>query len=178
MTMHWIAGQTVGAGGAGNVVFSSIPQTFTHLQVRIFGRGTTSFTAGLSAYVQVNGDTTAANYTVHGLFGEGATVNPTFSLTAGTYSLQQVLGDSSAVAGTFGAAVFNILDYANTNKNKICKVLGGWDRNGGGRAAIGSGAWLSTAAINQVLVATDGNLVSGTRVDIYGITHNPLATGA
>jgi hypothetical protein len=175
--MHWIAGQTVGSGG-GNITFTSIPQTFTHLHIRIFGRGTASFTPGLAAYVQFNGDGTAANYNVHQLFGDGSSVATNAYLTAGTLSLPQVLADSSATSGIFGTAIFDILDYTNTNKNKISKASGGWDRNGGGRASVSSGAWLSTAAINQIYVGTDGNLVEGTRVDIYGINSNPIATGA
>jgi hypothetical protein len=176
--MHWINGSTVGSGGAANVTFTSIPQTFTHLQVRISGRGgNTSFSQGLSAYVQVNGDGTSANYYNHATFGEGASANPTFSLSAGTLSLQQVLADTSATAGIFGSAVFDILDYTS-NKRKVCKVVGGWDKNGAGRAAVGSGVWIVTDAITQVLVATDGTLGEGTRVDLYGITSNPIATGA
>ena len=175
--MVWIAGQTVGAGGPGNITFSSIPQTFTHLQIRIFGRGSTSFSQGLSAYVQVNGDGTAANYAVHGLFGNGSSAFSSAVTGAGTFSLQQALADSSAPANVFGVAIFDLLDYTSTTKNKVVRMIGGHDRNDSGRASMGSSVWLSTAAVTQLTVATDGAFTTGTRVDLYGITTSPV-TGA
>ena len=177
MSMVWIAGQTVGAGGASTITFSSIPQNFTHLQLRIFGRGTTSFSSGLSAYVFLNNDSTGANYVVHGLFGNGSGAFSTAILSSGTLGTQQVFADSSATSGVFGSVIYDFLDYTNTNKNKVSRSIGGWDGNGSGRVMLYSGAYLSTAAINQIQIATDGNLVAGTRADLYGITTSSV-TGA
>ena len=62
-----IATTTVGAGGASSVTFSSIPQTYTHLQLRYFGGNNAN--PGGSGFVSFNGDTTDANYYDHVLYG-------------------------------------------------------------------------------------------------------------
>ena len=69
-----IATVTVGAGGASSITFSSIPQGFQHLQVRLFAKGTSGSDGGTSALVQFNGDTTSGNYYTHQLYGDGSTV--------------------------------------------------------------------------------------------------------
>jgi hypothetical protein len=175
--MFHIAGQTIGAGGSSGVTFSAIPQTFTHLQIRVFGRGTTSFSAGLSAYFQLNGDGTGSNYAVHGLFGDGSSAFSSNATNAGTMSIQQALADSSAGANIFGVAIFDLLDYTNANKNKTARIIGGCDRSGSGRAILQSALYTPTSAITQIIVGTDGNFVQGSRIDLYGINSSSV-TGA
>jgi hypothetical protein len=68
-------------------------------------------------------------------------------------------------------------NITNTSKNKVSRSLGGFDTNGAGRVVLYSGLYLSTVAINQIQIATDGNLVAGTRCDLYGITTSQV-TGA
>ena len=59
-----IATVTVGSGGASSITFSSIPSTYTHLQLRIMG-----FTTGAVNYgIQFNGDS-GGNYSYHYLDG-------------------------------------------------------------------------------------------------------------
>jgi len=169
MSMFPIATKTLNSATS-SIVFNNIPQTFTHLQIRAFGRGDVSFSSGLSFYVQLNGDATAANYNLHALFGEGSSAYSSSSLSTGTLSLQQVFADLGATTGIFGVGICDLLDYTNTNKYKTARFIGGHDNNGSGRASFGSGCWFSTAAINQVTISTDGNLVAGTTVQLYGIT--------
>ena len=59
-----IATSTVGAGGAASIVFSSIPSTYTHLQIR----GIVRISAIAEMRMQFNGDT-ATNYSWHELSG-------------------------------------------------------------------------------------------------------------
>jgi hypothetical protein len=178
MAMTFIASQTISSNGS-NPVFSSIPQNFTHLQVRVFGRGMANFSDGLSLYLQFNDNTTSTNYQNHGLFGNGSSVSSTNNLNVGTIAAQQIFPDSSATANYFGFAICDILDYTSTVKNKVVKVVGGYDKNGGGRAMIYSGVWMPStpAAINKILVSTDNGFLSGSRIDLYGI-YSANATGA
>ena len=176
MSMFPIASQTVGSGGASSITFSSIPQTFTHLQIRGIGRGTTSFSAGLSYYMQFNGDT-GNNYISHQVYGDGSTASSQASALRGNTLASQVFADSSAGSNVFGDVIVDILDYTNTNKNKTIKVLGGFDNNGSGRVSLNSSLWLNTNAITSIVVSTDGNLVQYSSFQIYGIQSSP-ATGA
>ena len=64
---------TVGSGGASIITFSSIPSTYTHLQVRGIGRSTNAGSGVTQFYMQLNGDT-GANYSNHILYGDGGSV--------------------------------------------------------------------------------------------------------
>lgn len=176
MSMIWIGGQTVGAGNASQIDFTNIPQEYTHLQLRIFGRGNTSFSEGLSTYLFINNDG-ASNYSWHRMRGNGASVFSDNGSSVGVISIQATVGDTG-VSNVFGVSIIDILDYTNTTKNKTIKAVGGVDRNGSGNACLISGLWRSTSAINQVRVITDSTTwLQGTRVDLYGVTSSQV-TGA
>jgi hypothetical protein len=174
--MIWIGGQTVGSGNAAELEFTNIPQEYTHLQLRIFGRGNTSFSEGLSTYMFINNDG-GNNYSWHRMRGNGSSVFSDVGTSVGAISIQATVGDTG-VSNVFGVSIIDILDYANTSKNKTIRVIGGVDRNGSGNACLISGSWRSTAAVNQLRVITDSNTwLQGTRIDLYGITSSQV-TGA
>jgi len=96
-----------------SIVFSSIPQNYTHLQLRISCRSTTA--AGLSwSRLRMNGDSTNANYKGHQLYGDGTTAASTnFGSESGIAAFLTV--GSTGTANVFNAAIIDILDYNNTN---------------------------------------------------------------
>jgi len=142
-----IATTTVGSGGVSTVTFSSIPSTYTHLQLRVLARYSS---AGNTQYpIRFNSDT-GANYSDHNLRGNGA------SATAGADTSQNSIfvdriPSSSETSGVFGGLIVDILDYSNTNKYKTIRTLGGYDNNGSGTISLCSGLWQSTTAINTIL---------------------------
>ena len=162
-----IATTTVGSGNAASVTFSSIPQTFTHLQLRILMRGSSgSQNAG---FVRFNSDS-ANNYVNHQLFGNGSTITSNGGSSVSGCYIQKIPGSSDA-ASCFGVAVMDILDYKNTNKYTTTRYLGGDDLNGAGFAFLGSGLWLNTAAITSINIVTDGggDFVQYSHFALYGI---------
>jgi len=177
MSMFPIATSGVLTGNTAEINFSSIPSTFTHLQLRIYGRGTTSFSDGLTLYTRFNNDS-GSNYADHQLFGGGSSAASTAGTSKTQMDASQIFADSSATANIFGVAIIDILDYANTNKNKVIRTLAGWDGNSTkGRATIASGLWMSTDAVSAIKLFIDGNFVAGSRADLYGISTSN-ATGA
>ena len=64
---------TVGGGGSASVSFTSIPATYTHLQVRAIVRTTSASNPNL-AY-KLNNDTSNSNYRYHQIIGTGATIS-------------------------------------------------------------------------------------------------------
>jgi hypothetical protein len=144
-----IATVTVGSGGTGTVTFSSIPQTYTHLQVRFLARTNRAGNPTDTVRLAYNSDTSSSNYTYHEfggdgsgvyVYGSGAPERNAFSMTAA----------ATAASGVFGAGIADILDYTNTNKYKTHRNLGGADSNGSGRVGFVSGLWLNTAAITSI----------------------------
>jgi hypothetical protein len=130
--MRFITSQVLSSNG--NVVFSSIPQNFSHLQLRVVGRGLNSFSDGLTMYLTFNNNNTSTHYQNHGLWGNGSSASSINNLNVGLITVQQVFPDVNATANIFGVAITDILDYTSTTKNKTIRTIGGYDRNGLGRA--------------------------------------------
>ena len=164
-----IATVTVGAGGSSSISFSSIPSTFKHLQIRLIAR---SAFASNEDYVnlKVNSDTTGSNYARHLLYGTGASVAAAAS-TGSTITNLGEIAAANSTSGIFGAFVVDLLDYANTNKNKTIRSLGGDDRNGGGEIDFNSILWMNTNAISsiQLTTYTGNNFAQYSQAALYGI---------
>ena len=163
-----IATVTVGSGGASNVEFTSIPNTYTHLQLRIFADTNRTSATVASFNMQFNSDT-SANYSWHELYGNGTNIGVSTSSNA-SYCLLSRVGGSAT--NTFGSLVVDILDYANTNKYKTIKNLGGCDANGSGEVSFNSGSWRSTSAISSIkfTINYDATLITQySSFALYGI---------
>jgi hypothetical protein len=165
--MVWI-GSLSGAGA-----FANIPQTFTHLQMRICGRSTESGSV-VNMYARFSGDAGLV-YGGHSLAGDGS------ASSAGAYSGYDaweigVIPAAGATANVFGSHVIDILDYTNTNKFKTIRSILGYDANGSGNVSFRSGLWRNTSAITSISI-TYPPFATGSRIDLYGITSSQV-TGA
>lgn len=159
---------TVGSVGASSISFSLIPSTYTHLQIRGIGRLTNAVSSN-DANMRFNTDSTN-NYAHHHLYGSGASAS-----TPGTGSTTgQILVSYGGFPGTnttttaYSGFVIDILDYANTSKNKVVRGLIGYDANGSGELSEFSGLWMSTAAINQIDFS-GVNFAQYTQFALYGV---------
>ena len=142
---------TVGSGGASTVTFSSIPSTYTHLQVRYLTRTNRGDVQDLIRF-RFNSDS-GTNYAYHWLRGDGSTADAgNGTSTASPWTA--IVAGANAGANQFGAGVSDILDYANTNKYKTTRTLSGIDTNSAdGRIMFFSNLWMNTAAINSIEIA-------------------------
>lgn len=164
-----IATVSVGSGGAANVEFTSIPATFTHLQIRCIARyAGTSYNNLLGAF---NGDTTYTNYRWHYLTTDGSSVSAGDVQSSGARLSMGLVAGTAQTAGVFAAQVIDILDYKNTNKNTTIRVLNGMDNNGSGEIRLTSGLWMNTAAITSITLTAQGgnNLAEYSSFALYGI---------
>lgn len=172
--MRWIATQTVSGTGTGSITFNNIPQDFQWLRIHLWGRGTfNNAGSGLSVLLSFNGGGTPQFR--HNVLGNGSTASlQNFSGTGTVGSIPDV----TATSTIYGANIFDLFDYSNSNKNKTIKWIGGFDRNGSGAIVFGSSYVTQTTPINTITLNTDGNWGDGSRADLYGFTSNPIATGA
>jgi len=150
------------------ITFSSIPNTYTHLQLRVISRDTRS--AASNGYVfQINGDS-GSNYTYHDIYGNGssATADGAANQTFGNAGYN---ASASSTSGIFAPAIYDFVDYANTNKYKTYRWLGAYEANGSGTIVFGSVLWMNTNAINQITITSgaSANFVAGTSFALYGI---------
>jgi hypothetical protein len=158
-----IATVTVGAGGASSIDFTSIPSTYTHLQIRGIDCGGTGSGYGYAS-IRLNSDT-ALNYSRHLLWGTGTAAS---AFGAINQSRAQIIR-SSLTSSYFSASVTDILDYTNTNKYKTIRVLSGVDLNGDGSATFGSSVYMSTSAISSITLLPNNQFQQYTTFALYGI---------
>ena len=156
-----------GTGSSNTIIFSSIPSTYQHLQIRSLSKTTTAGTANATYTLQFNSDT-GSNYTRHALVGDGATVSA--SGAANQTSIRAGGNTEANSTNIFAVSIVDILDYANTNKYKTLRTLFGSDLNGSGEINLRSGVWMNTSAVTSITLTTSsGNFASGTVIELYGI---------
>jgi hypothetical protein len=145
-----IATTTVGVAGSATLTFSSIPSTYKHLQLRISARSNRAL-ANDNLGITFNGDGSAA-YSNHTLYTNGATITAYGDSTLQVGSFECNIPAATATASVFGCAIIDILDYANTSKNKTLRDLSGFDSNGSGVTGVGSSYWSNTNAITSITI--------------------------
>jgi hypothetical protein len=139
-------------GSASSVTFSSIPATYTHLQLRMMAIGSGDPT------ITVNGSSPTKG---HHLVATNTTVSS-------EYLYGQYLDYAYALSATNpSVGVLDFLDYANVNKNKTLRYLYGQDRSGAGEVLIGSKFWNSTSAISSITITA--TIDTNSSFALYGI---------
>ncbi len=151
-----------------DITFSSIPSTYTHLQIRFIAKSTNSATAADNLAFRFNSDT-GGNYTRHYLDGSGTSA--TAGANTGVSQVYATCAQTSSTPDAFGVGVLDILDYTNTNKYTTTRALSGADFNAsGGAIQFTSGLWLNTAAITTINIrALSGNLAQYSSFALYGV---------
>jgi hypothetical protein len=165
-----IATTTVGSGGAASITFSSIPSTYTHLQIRGISRCNRAVNYASSMQLQFNGDTGSNYFQYHYLYGSGTVVGS----EAGNLTTQALVGSStgsSVTANVFAGQVIDILDYKNTNKYKVIRSLDASDQNGSGGIYLFSSSWNSNSAVTSITIypTTAFSFLQYSSYALYGI---------
>ena len=151
------------ATATSSITFSSIPATYTHLQIRGFARHNTTSD---NTVIQLNGDT-GSNYSLHYLVGTGG---GSFTAGAEASAARTYIDILTTSATSFSGSVTDILDYANTSKYKTMKTLAGIELNGSGSIWFATGLWMNTAAVTSIVVKPGtGNFSANTQFALYGI---------
>ena len=150
-----LATVTVPSGGISSITFAGIPTGYKHLQIRLIGRTNRSDQNGDFFQTTFNGDT-SANYSWHFLNGNGSSVGAVAGANASMMETNRIPG-SLIGSNIYGTIIIDILDYANTNKFKTVRSLGGWDGNGSGEVYFNSGNWRNTAAVTSITLNNSGS---------------------
>jgi hypothetical protein len=152
---------TVPSGGVSSITFSGIPQTgYTHLQLRVNMLNTSGYLNNVYCYL--NGDT-GNNYSNHWLYGNGTAAGAGGATSTTPYVAKQ--GDTTYPS----AVILDILDYTNTNKNKVIRSLNGTDANGSGLVFLFSAAWLNTSSVNSITLTPAQSFAEKAQFSLYGV---------
>lgn len=165
-TMKLINSQTVGSGGASTITFSSIPQTYSDLVIKLTGRNST--TEG-NVLLSFNGST--ADFTSRLLYGQGASA----SYAAYTDSRGLLTNYSTAISNAFSSSEIYIPNY--TSSNQKC-----WSSDSTMEDNIISpvymflygGNWAQTAAITSIglTAINSSSFTQNTTAYLYGISNS------
>ena len=165
-TYELITSNTVGSGGTASITFSSIPQTYTDLIVKMSTR--CSFDWLLCEFNNSGGTAYSQQYLRH----DGQTV------TAGTQNSKPAayatITGMSVTTSAFGNAEIYISDYAGSNKKSISgDGVAEADQTGAYNYYTAS-MWDNTAAITQIkLTKSDAaNFEQYSTFYLYGIKNS------
>ena len=163
-----IATTTVGSGGAGSIEFSSIPQTFTDLQIVYSARSNRS-AVGDDFYIKFNGLNT--NLSSRALYGTGSAAA---SFSDGSIAFVGYLTGDTATASVFASGSIYVPNYAGATYKSISGDAVNENNSTLATQLLGAGLWSSTAAITQLSIHPyNGTLFTQySSASLYGIKNS------
>lgn len=152
-----------------SAVFSNIPSTFKHLQIRCLSRDDRPSTTINNIHLEFNGDNTTS-YASHFMRGNSSSASTAADPNADSINITYEPAANST-AGVFATTIYDILDYGNTSKYKTVRSLGGYTDNGSGNMVYQSGSWRKTDAINSIKLycSATRSFVTHSSFALYGI---------
>lgn len=161
-----IASVTVGAGGAANIEFTSIPQTYTDLVINFSGRSVKSASFE-DVKIQFNSSTT--NYSDRYLLGNGSTASSGSGASTGIYNL--IVPAANATTSTFSNNFVYIPNYAGSNNKSVSIDVVTENNATLSYLNLVAGLWSNTAAITSIKIVPDtaNNFAQYSTAVLYGI---------
>ena len=160
---------TVGSGGSASIDFTSIPQTYTDLQLVVSGRSTAAVVA---ANISLTFNGSATGYSTRNLWGNGSAVQNDSSSTTFLYGSVAVSG-ASATASVFGNSSFYIPNYAGSTNKSVSMDFVTENNATTAYSVFVAGLWSNTAAITQItMVLNTGNFAQYSSASLYGIKNS------
>lgn len=149
-----IASATVGAGGATNIDFSSIPGIYTDLVLVISAR---SGSAGDTLWMRFNNDSSTV-CTDRWVVGDGATASS--SSSGGNAFLRLGTITSGDTANTFNSFQVVIPNYAGSTNKTVSTDAVNENNATTSYQRITAGIWPVTSAITRITISNNGSSIS------------------
>jgi hypothetical protein len=163
VTYEPISSTTISGTSTSTITFSSIPQTYTDLELVIQVRENS--TSDGNTFINFNSDT-GTNYSLTQLYGSGSSgsSNRVSSQTKTGFYGNASQTDAST---TYGLSKAYILNYSNSTTYKSIYSQGNFTNI---EVVARMHLWRSTAAITRIdLTLATGNYANGSVVTLYGI---------
>jgi hypothetical protein len=156
---------TVGSGGQANIEFTSIPATYTDLQILLCPRTDTGFNSR-SLTMQFNGST--SGYSDRRILGSGSTT----SSDSNVYGTDEIyIGESAGETSTFSNIFIYIPNYTSSNNKSVSIDTVQEYNSTTAYAQLVAGLWSNTAAITSIkfINIQGGNFAQYSTATLYGI---------
>ena len=165
-TYKLIGSQTVGAGGATSIEFTSIPANpYTDLLLAISARSDRASYIWANMRIRFNGATDDTNLSSRYLQGNGSAA----STAALTYGYVSDIPASMATSNTFSSIEIYLPNFAGSN-NKSYTSTGTTENYGIGYIQAVAGLWSNASVITSLKLVPVGNFVQHSSFFLYGIT--------
>lgn len=168
-TYNLIQTVTVGSGGASSIEFTSIPQTYTDLQLLVSARSNRATEIRDEIHVRFNSNT--SGYSVRTLRGDGsAVVSNTGSVSTALTRLD--MPASGATATVFGSMNMYIPNYTSANQKSTSTEITMENNATSSFMYLHAGLWANTAAITSITMTFEiGPLfLQHSSASLYGIS--------
>lgn len=164
-TTYELIAQNVLGSSALSVTFSSIPQTFDDLLLKVSARsnGSADGSPWVTASIRFNGTTTG--YTGRSVYGLGSSVG------SNTDNSGLLIPDPEVTSNVFGSSESWIPNYTSS-ANKSVSTTSVTENNAVSAAIWGHALlWSNTSAITSLtLTPIAGSFITGSSFFLYGIT--------
>jgi hypothetical protein len=166
-TYEAIATVTVGSGGAANIEFTSIPATYTDLNILLSSRVSRSAS---DSNLLISFNSSTANFSGRYLEGLG-------SGTPGSSTFARFIGAApatNATANTFGNTSVYIPNYTGSNNKSFSVDASAEDNATVATLYFIAGLWSDTSAITSVKIQpqTADNFAQYSTATLYGIKNS------
>ncbi len=131
--------------------------------------------ASADTALQVNSDSTTANYPVQHLYGDGSSAAASSGTGWAGFYVGNILADN-ATANAFSSVVVNLFDI-NSGKYKSVVSQSANDDDGSGTVDMTAATWLSQAPITRLefFGYTTHNLMAGSSFSLFGVLPRMVA---
>jgi hypothetical protein len=163
-TYNLISSVTVGSGGASYVEFTSIPQTYTDLNIILSGRNTSS-----GDWFSMNFNGSTSTFTGRQIFADGAGI---YSYSKTNADEHGVIPNSSTTASVFGNVNLYIPNYTSSNSKSFSVDSATENMAGTAYRVLGAGLWSTSSAITSIrLIISANNFAEFSSAELYGISN-------
>lgn len=165
-TFTLISSVTVGSGGASSVDFTSIPNTYTDLCIKISTRSTS--TGGPDWIdITINGDSAVTYYSNRWLLGSGSGVSG-----SGNNREVSLYESNSYTANTFMSADIYFANYASSNQKVYSSDSATENNASAAYSSLIGGKWSTTSAITSISLVPRSAFIQYSTAYLYGIKNS------
>ena len=168
-TYTLISSVSVVAGGAASIEFTSIPASYTDLNLLISPRWESSGTYGTTLFLEFNNSAGTAYQNITGEFY--ATTVDKFAQTSQPYVRIGSIAGTTQTANTYNNISVYIFNYTGSN-NKTLSIDNIMESNGNVNSNLTAGLWSNSSAVTSIkLTPSSLELEGGSTAYLYGISN-------
>jgi hypothetical protein len=169
-TFTLIASSTVGAGGAANITFTSIPSTYTDLVIKYSTRATNNAGVYARTELQFNTDT-GNNYTSRLLYGTGGSAGSDVGSSVDSIRFFYTTLDGATASSFSNGEIYIPNAFGSTQKSVSMDSVVETNATSTPIIALTAGLWTGTSAISSIKMYVIGyNFMQYSTAYLYGVS--------